>query len=83
TIFGKDVASLSRRELATNVAVVAQENETKFPITVFQYVLSGRYSHSFGFGPDSSEDIAAVQNAIALCNLSGYDNRLMNELSGG
>ncbi|MCV4821043.1 ABC transporter ATP-binding protein, partial [Escherichia coli] len=39
--------------------------------------------HSFGFGPDSSEDIAAVQNAIALCNLGGYDNRLMNELCGG
>ena len=36
---GKDLSSLSRREIAENIAVVAQENETRFPVTVLAVVL--------------------------------------------
>jgi iron complex transport system ATP-binding protein len=33
TYKGRPLSSLSRREIAQNIAVVAQENETRFPIT--------------------------------------------------
>ena len=33
--------TLSRREIASNIAVVAQENETRFPVTVLEFVLVG------------------------------------------
>lgn len=82
-IYGRDNATLSRRQLASTVAVVAQENETKFPISVFQYVIAGRFAHVAGFGPDSDPDVLAVNDAIARCNLQGFESRWMNELSGG
>src|SRR5678816_999857 len=47
---------LSRREIARNIAVVAQENETKFPITVMEFVLAGRFTHGAAFGWESDDD---------------------------
>src|SRR5687768_1837266 len=47
---GKQLDKLSRREVAKNIAVVAQENETKFPITVMEFVLGGRFARGWAFG---------------------------------
>jgi iron complex transport system ATP-binding protein len=82
-IRGKSWRDLSRREIAQNIAVVAQENETRFPVTVFEFVLSGRFALGGSFGWETDEDIHAAQNALNDCDLSGYESRLMNELSGG
>lgn len=82
-IDGRDLASLSRREIAKNIAVVAQENETRFPITVVQFVLSGRFVHGGAFGWESESDLAAAQNALVKCDLADFETRLMNNLSGG
>ncbi|MEQ1645771.1 MAG: ABC transporter ATP-binding protein, partial [Pyrinomonadaceae bacterium] len=46
----RPLAGISRREIAKSVAVVAQENETRFPITVLEFVLSGRFVHGGAFG---------------------------------
>src|SRR5688572_29845819 len=46
----KDLRTLSRREIARNIAVVAQENETRFPVTVLEFVLSSRFVHGGTFG---------------------------------
>lgn len=75
--------SLSRREIAQNIAVVAQENETRFPITVLDYVLAGRYVNGGVFGWESEADVAYAKRALADCDLDGYEARLMNNLSGG
>src|SRR5688572_7191705 len=40
---GVSLERLSRREIAGNIAVVAQENETSFPISVREFVLAGRF----------------------------------------
>ncbi|MEQ1924276.1 MAG: ABC transporter ATP-binding protein [Pyrinomonadaceae bacterium] len=79
----RQLASLSRREIAKNVAVVAQENETRFPITVLQFVLSGRFVHGGAFGWESTTDIEFAEKALDDCDLARYASRLMNELSGG
>src|SRR5207247_2387830 len=47
---GRALGSLSRREIARKIAVVAQENETRFPVTVLEFVLSGRFVHGGAFG---------------------------------
>jgi iron complex transport system ATP-binding protein len=75
--------SLSRREIAKRIAVVAQENETKFPITVLEFVLSGRFTHGAAFGWETSADIQAAEGALEKCDLGGFSSRMMNELSGG
>ncbi|MEO6049958.1 MAG: ABC transporter ATP-binding protein [Pyrinomonadaceae bacterium] len=80
---GCQLSGLSRREIARNIAVVAQENETRFPVTVFEFVLSGRFLHGGAFGWESEGDFEFAEKALAECDLTGYATRLMNHLSGG
>ena len=80
---GKRLAEISRREIAKRIAVVAQENETQFPVTVLEFVLAGRFVHGGAFGWESEDDIAAARQALTECDLKGFADRLMNELSGG
>lgn len=83
TLDGQDLNSMSRREIAARVAVVAQENETQFPVTVLEFVLSGRFVHGGALGWVSEADIASAQKALEDCDLGGYESRLINHLSGG
>lgn len=80
---GQPIANVSRREIAANIAVVAQENETRFPITVLDFVLAGRFSSGGAFGWETASDIEAARQALDHCDLTAYSARLMNDLSGG
>lgn len=80
---GDPVDGLSRREIAKKIAVVAQENETKFPLTVLQFVLAGRFVHGGAFGWETGEDIRIAESVLDECDLADFRDRLMNELSGG
>jgi len=82
-IEGKPLATYSRREIARRIAVVAQENETKFPVTVLDFVLAGRFATGSAFGWETEGDIAAARRALSQCDLADFVDRLMNELSGG
>ena len=79
----KRLSEISRREIARHIAVVAQENETKFPVSVLQFVLSGRFVHGNAFGWETENDIEIARRALADCELDDVADRLMNELSGG
>jgi iron complex transport system ATP-binding protein len=82
-IEGKLLEQYSRREIAQRIAVVAQENETRFPVTVLDFVLAGRFANGSAFGWETEDDIVAARKALADCDLSDFADRLMNELSGG
>lgn len=77
------LAAMSRREIASRIAVVAQENETRFPITVLEFVMSGRFVHGNAFGWESETDVGLAKKALVDCDLEGFEMRLMNHLSGG
>lgn len=79
----KPLNNYSRREIAQRIAVIAQENETKFPVTVLEFILSGRFAHGTAFGWETKNDLQIAQNALQQCDLASYENRLMNKLSGG
>jgi iron complex transport system ATP-binding protein len=79
----RPLKSLSRREIARSIAVVAQENETRFPMTVQEFVLSGRFVHGGAFGWESDEDVELARRALTDCDLGDFERRLMNNLSGG
>lgn len=79
----KPLTSYSRRETARKIAVVAQEAELKFPVTVLEFVLSGRFAHSSAFGWENADDIEIARKALVDSDLSDFENRLMNQLSGG
>jgi iron complex transport system ATP-binding protein len=79
----RPIDQISRREIARQIAVVAQENETRFPITVLEFILSGRFIHGGALGWESAEDLKCASTALEECGLQGYESRLMNNLSGG
>lgn len=80
---GEPLDSYSRRQIAHRIAVVAQENETRFPVTVLEYVLAGRFANGSAFGWETEKDVSVAKEALEKCDLLGYAGRLMNELSGG
>lgn len=82
-IDGKSFENFSRREIAQEIAVVAQENETKFPVTILEFVLAGRFASGGAFGWESEKDFAAAEEALDSCDLGKFGDRLMNQLSGG
>ena len=83
TLEGKKLSHYSRREIARRIAVVAQENETRFPVTVLEYVLAGRFANGSAFGWETYEDIGLAKDALKRCDLGSFAGRKMNELSGG
>lgn len=81
----KLMQSYSRRTVARRVAVVAQEADLRFPVTVFEFVLGGRYAwaSTTGWGWETSHDIDVARDVLRETQLEEFSNRLMNELSGG
>ncbi|HYW71732.1 MAG TPA: ABC transporter ATP-binding protein, partial [Pyrinomonadaceae bacterium] len=80
---GQAIASYSRRTVARRVSVVAQEAELRFPVTVMDFVLGGRYAWSNAWGWENARDLEIVSQVLAETSLGQFKNRLMNELSGG
>lgn len=80
---GQPLKELSRREIAGQIAVVAQENETRFPINVLEFVLSGRFVHGGALGWETPRDIEFARQALVDCDLADFETWLMNHLSGG
>lgn len=80
---GKLLSEFSRREIARRIAVIAQENETKFPVSAQEFVLAGRFAHGNAFGWETESDWQIARDVLAVCDLANYETRLMNELSGG
>ena len=80
---GKLIENFSRREIARKIAVIAQETETKFPVSVLEFVLSGRFAHGTAFGWETESDLEIALECLRQCDLKNYENRSMNQLSGG
>lgn len=81
---GKSLSEFSRHGIAREIAVIAQENETKFPVSVLEFVLSGRFAQLSGnFGWETEKDLLIAEDCLNSCDLKNYENRLMNQLSGG
>ncbi len=80
---GKSIEKFSRREIAREIAVIAQETETSFPVSVLEFVLAGRFAHGAAFGWETTGDLQIAGQSLEQCDLSNYENRLMNRLSGG
>ena len=89
SLFGRNLADLSREETARTVAFVPQESPPAFSFTVAETVLMGRYPHrrqtrwSLGFGWEDREDCAAAVQAMATMDIGHLASRAVTDLSGG
>jgi iron complex transport system ATP-binding protein len=79
----RELNDYSRREIAKKIAVIAQETETKFPVSVLEYVLAGRFAHGTAFGWETGRDLEIARDCLRQSDLAGYEARQMNQLSGG
>ena len=77
----RDVARMSRRELAGYLGYVPQQIPSKFPMTVFEMVLLGRRPH-ISWKP-SSHDLERVADILQEMKLADLALRDVGRLSGG
>src|SRR6266850_8303086 len=82
---GRPLKSYARRALGRRVAVVAQEADVRFPVTVLEFVLGGRYAWAniTSWGWETEQDLQIVGEILRETELQEFSTRLMNELSGG
>ena len=82
-ILGRPARSWDRGALARVVGVVTQREDNLFPQRVRETVLLGRYPHLSLWGAERAEDHAAVERALARCDLRPLAHRWIWALSGG
>jgi iron complex transport system ATP-binding protein len=82
---GQPIEKFNRRTVGRRVAVVAQEAELRFPVTVLEFVLGGRFAWgpNSGWGWETERDLSVAAEVLAETELTELSGRLMNELSGG
>lgn len=82
-LLGRELRTLSRREVAKLMAVVPQDSHLAFPFTVREVVLMGRYPHSQGFLFEGEEDLRVAEEAMKAMGVLHLANKYLDGLSGG
>jgi iron complex transport system ATP-binding protein len=80
---GKDIHKLPARELAQKLGVLPQGPVTPEGITAAELVSRGRHPHRGLFGRLTSDDDAAIDEALAAVELTELRERPVDQLSGG
>ncbi|MDS0283644.1 ABC transporter ATP-binding protein [Haloarcula onubensis] len=80
---GDRIQSFGSKELARELGLLSQENESPGTITVEDLVYHGRYPHRGFFESVTDADQAAVDRAIDLAGVDHLRESEMTNLSGG
>lgn len=80
---GAPIGSLRRREVARRVAVMLQEAELVFPLSVREAVLEGRHPHLHRFGWESAADERLAERVLEELAIDTLAARAVHTLSGG
>jgi len=81
----ESIEVFSRRAIGKQITVVAQEAELRFPVTVMEFVLGGRFvwASGTGWGWETDNDLKIANEVLRETELTELGGRLMSELSGG
>ncbi len=82
-LMGRPLSSMSRRELAREIAYVPQGTDRAAGFTVRESVELGRYPYLRGWTALSAEDHAAVEEALERTEMKALEDRPLGALSGG
>ena len=77
------LTTLSRREVAQQIAVVPQETQLAFEYSAIEIVLMGRHPHLGLFTVEGPGDLHIAQQAMASTGTSALADRPFDQLSGG
>lgn len=82
-INGRNIAKMSRGDLARLIAVVPQNPLLPELFTAFEIVLMGRTPHLSRFGYEGQRDLTITQRAMEVTQTIAFAERRVGELSGG
>ena len=80
---GKDIYRMKSKEVAQQMAVVAQEHQPDFDFSVREMVMMGRYSRKKMFEQDDERDLEVTEKALSMVGMQGTEERSFLSLSGG
>lgn len=83
SVFGRDIASFSRRELARHIAVLPQLHQAPEDMTVRELASMGRFPYRTFYRPASSKDELYVDKALHAVRLENKADAVVQQLSGG
>lgn len=83
-VLGREVSRLGYNGIRASVGYVPQRvPKGRFPVSVFEIVLSGRYGQLGLFRNPGRADRDAAREAIARLGVEGLEDRRVDSLSGG
>ena len=80
---GRDMQSLTSREVAADMAIVPQILPYTHGFTVMELVLMGRYPHLGRLQIEGKEDARIAWDAMRLTETEQFSDRTLDTLSGG
>nr|WP_093336658.1 ABC transporter ATP-binding protein [Salibacterium halotolerans] len=80
---GRNIHEMKTKEVAKEMAILAQSPDIPQTLTVSQLVSFGRYPHRRGAGRLTAEDKEAVEKAIEDTGMMEFKDRTLDALSGG
>ncbi len=80
---GDELAQLPLKQTAQKLGVMKQNSSLAFDFKVIDLVLLGRTPYKKPLELDSAADYELARAALREVGLTGYENRLYNQLSGG
>lgn len=80
---GRDMRSLTRRELASSIAYVPQATNAIFPYRIVDMVLMGRTPHIGLLATPSKQDERIARDALEKLGIVHLADRFFGEISGG
>jgi iron complex transport system ATP-binding protein len=83
TLDGRAIQEWTRRNLAESIAALPQREEPAFPLTVREALLMGRWARLGPIAPVAEDDERAIADALARCDVTGFERRGIETLSGG
>jgi iron complex transport system ATP-binding protein len=82
-IQNKDLRTLSRAEVAKQIAMVSQENHFRFDFSVLEVVLMGRFPHLRRLQFEGERDMDVAMRALEATHILELAERSIHTLSGG
>src|SRR5258706_598200 len=83
TANGRDLASLTRGQIAREVAYVPQASASYFDFSLAEIVEMGRTAHLGTFGRPGRRDREIARDALARMGIAALADRVLSEVSGG
>lgn len=78
-----DMAGLSRRKIARVLGLLLQERDNRFPASVLETVLAGRYPYLGAWRWPDADDHALAMDALRRVGMDDLAQRNIQTLSGG